>query len=127
MNTAAEGDQKAGMTNFDLIRVMPIKKLAEFLCVFAKSYQTDEIIDQSKVERWLLKEVTHEEWEDRPIAQLNLTPQVYEALYRAGIKTLGQLSRYREYDLLRMRNIGESGVQQIKDQFFYYTEKTIGL
>lgn len=114
------------MTNYDLIQLMPKDKLVEFFLDFAlKCQQEDEkffdlgVVRFEKIEKWLSSDIRGEpeEWEKEHISVLNITPYVYEALYVAGIRTLGDLTKYRAYDLKRIPHIGDKGVNQILEQF----------
>lgn len=114
------------MTNYDMIQIMPRKNYARFLVTFAKNYKGQS---ESEISEWLTRKVHGEddEWEDKPISELDLKPQVYEALYASGVRTLGNLVRYRAYDLLRIPHIGEKGLQQIMEEFERITGKKIKL
>ena len=118
------------MTNYDLIQLMPKNKLTEMLLDFALKCQAEDekffdlgIARYEKIEKWLSTDIKGEpnEWEKEHLSVLNITPYVYEALYVAGIKTLGDLMKYRAYDLKRIPHIGDKGVNQIIEQFEIYT------
>lgn len=120
------------MTNYDLIQLMPKPKLAELFLDFAlKCQQEDEkffdlgFVSMTKIEKWLADDIKGEpaDWEKKYISVLDIPTSVYESLYVAGIRTLGDLARYRAYDLKRIPHIGEKGLSKILEQF----EKTTGV
>ena len=114
------------MTIYDLVQLMPRRKLASFLIDFLTAYKEgdekifpNKIASEETIEEWLSQNI-HEEvsgWETTPIAKLDLTPSVYEALYVAGITYYGDLLKYRAFDLIRIPHIGESGLKQIMERF----------
>lgn len=114
------------MTTYDLIQLMPKRKLSEFLIDFLTAYKNgdknifpDRTASAESIERWLSQTI-HEDtpgWETIPIAHLDLTPSIYEALYVAGIRCYGDLLKYRAFDLIRIPHIGESGLKQILENF----------
>lgn len=110
------------MTNYDLIRIMPCDELAEFLTKFWKRCESEDNdfcvgrkVIPKKVLAWLMQDVkgNPEEWELESIEILNLKPRIYEALYEAGVRTLGELIRLRAYDIRKIPHIGESGLGEI--------------
>lgn len=114
------------MTNYDLIQMMPKDKLTEMLLDFAlKCQEEDEkffdvgIARYDKIEKWLSSNVKGDpaDWEKDFISVLDIQPSVYQALYMQGIHTLGDLAKYRAYDLKRIPHIGDKGVEQILEQF----------
>lgn len=114
------------MTNYDLIQMMPKDKLTEMLLDFAlKCQEEDEkffdvgIARYDKIEKWLSSNVKGDpaDWEKDFISVLDIQPSVYQALYMQGIRTLGDLAKYRAYDLKRIPHIGDKGVEQILEQF----------
>ena len=114
------------MTNYDLIQMMPRAKLAEMLLEFALKCQSEDdkffdlgIARYEKIEKWLSSEINgvHEKWEEEYLSSLDIPPYIYEALYAAGVRTLGDLSKYRAFDLKNIPHIGERGVVQILEQF----------
>lgn len=126
LSTTGKAGEAADMTNYDLIQLMPKSKLAHFMIEFLTAYRNgdkaifpDRIASEEIIEAWLSKSVREEteEWEKLPIAKLDLTPSVYEALYVAGIVYFGDLMKYRAYDLMRIPHIGESGLKQILERF----------
>ena len=107
------------MTNYDLIQMMPKNKLAELLLDFALKCQSEDdkffdlgVVRYDKIEKWLSADIKGEpaDWEHKFISALDINPSVYEALYVAGIRTLGDLVKYRAYDLKRIPHIGDRGV-----------------
>lgn len=51
---------------------------------------------------------------DIPIEELGLSARPYNALIRAGNKTIGDLWSYTDYkDILRIRNIGATSLEEI--------------
>ena len=118
------------MTNYDLIQMMPKSKLAELLLDFALKCQSEDdkffdlgVVRYDKIEKWLSADIKGEpaDWEHKFISALDINPSVYEALYVAGIRTLGDLVKYRAYDLKRIPHIGDRGVEQILTQFEMFT------
>lgn len=114
------------MTNYDLMQMMPKDKLTEMLLDFAlKCQEEDEkffdvgIARYDKIEKWLSSNVKGDpaDWEKDFISVLDVQPSVYQALYMQGIRTLGDLAKYRAYDLKRIPHIGDKGVEQILEQF----------
>ncbi len=114
------------MTNYDLMQMMPKDKLTEMLLDFAlKCQEEDEkffdvgIARYDKIEKWLSSNVKGDpaDWEKDFISVLDIQPSVYQALYMQGIRTLGDLAKYRAYDLKRIPHIGDKGVEQILEQF----------
>ena len=114
------------MTNYDLIQMMPKSKLAELLLDFALKCQAEDekffdlgVARYEKIEKWLSSDIKGEpqDWEKKYISELDVSPAIYEALYVAGIRTMGDLVKYRAYDLKRIPHIGEKGVYQIMEQF----------
>lgn len=114
------------MTNYDLIQMMPKSKLAETFLEFALKCQVEDdkyfdlgIARYDKIEKWLSEDINviYERWAEEYISSLNLSPSIYEALYATGIRTLGDLAKYRAFDLKRIPHIGEKGVTQILEQF----------
>ena len=114
------------MTNFDLIQLMPKRKLSEFLIEFLIAYKNGDkdifpsgTASAEVIETWLSRTIYEDStgWEMTPIAKLDLTPSVYEALYVAGIMYYGDLLKYRAFDLIRIPHIGESGLKQILERF----------
>jgi DNA-directed RNA polymerase alpha subunit len=51
-----------------------------------------------------------------PITVLNLSSRVKNALYRSDIKYLEQLLKMSEDDLIRVRNMGEGSLNEIKEK-----------
>ena len=116
------------MTNFNMIQLMDKSKLADFLMEFRHMCEEQDervtikgIICKEKIEHWLSVDDSEceEEWERKPIAELELKPKIYEALYAAGIITIGTLCRMRAYDLMKIPHIGESGVKDISEIIEY--------
>ena len=114
------------MTNYDLMQMMPKDKLTKMLLDFAlKCQEEDEkffdvgIARYDKIEKWLSSNVKGDpaDWEKDFISVLDIQPSVYQALYMQGIRTLGDLAKYRAYDLKRIPHIGDKGVEQILEQF----------
>ena len=120
------------MTNYDLIQLMPKFKLTELFLDFALKCQSEDekffdlgVVRYDKIEKWLSEEIKVEpkDWEKKYISVLDIPTSVYESLYAAGIRTLGDLFRYRAYDLKRIPHIGEKGLAKILEQF----EKATGV
>ena len=118
------------MTNYDLIQLMPKDKLTEFLLDFALKCQDEDekffnlgVVSFEKIDKWLSSDIKGEpeDWEKEHLSVLNISPYLYEALYVAGIRSLGDLIKYRAYDLKRIPHIGDKGVNQIIEQFEIYT------
>lgn len=114
------------MTNYDLIQLMPKGRMAELFLDFALKCQAESetffdlgVVRYDKIEKWLSEDIkgAPEEWEEEYISCLDIMPSIYEALYAAGIRTLGDLIKYRAYDLKRIPHIGEKGLEQIIKQF----------
>ncbi len=49
-----------------------------------------------------------------PIKELNLSVRAYNCLMREGIRTIGDLVRMSEQDLLLIKNFGEKSVEEVK-------------
>ena len=114
------------MTNYDLIQMMPKSKLVELLLDFALKCQAEDekffdlgVARYEKIEKWLSTDIKGEpqDWEKKFISEMDIPPAIYEALYVAGIRTFGDLAKYRAYDLKRIPHVGEKGVYQIIEQF----------
>ena len=114
------------MTKFDLIQMMPKEKLAELLLDFALKCQTEDetffdlgVARYEKIEKWLSSDIKGEpqDWEKKFISEMDIPPAIYEALYVAGLRTFGDLAKYRAYDLKHIPHVGEKGVYQIMEQF----------
>lgn len=114
------------MTNYDLIQLMPRDKMTELFLDFALKCQMEDekffdlgVVRYDKIEKWLSEDISGEpkDWEKKFISVLDIPTSVYESLYVAGIRTLGDLFRYRAYDLKRIPHIGEKGLSKILEQF----------
>lgn len=110
------------MTNFDLIQIMPRDELVDFLVTFVKRCNAADSklcvgvrVIPEKVSMWLAQDVRGEPegWESESIEILNLKPRIYEALFTAGVRTLGDIIRLRAYDMRKIPHIGESGLEEI--------------
>ena len=120
------------MTNYDLIQLMPKDKMTDLFLDFALKCQDEDdkffdlgFASYDKIDKWLSEEIKVEpkDWEKKYISILDIPTSVYESLYVAGIRTLGDLFRYRAYDLKRIPHIGEKGLTRILDEF----EKATGV
>ena len=58
--------------------------------------------------------------DESPIKSLGLSRRVYNALYRGGIRTVGQLASLKAEELLNLRNIGETSLAEIEKQLNDY-------
>lgn len=112
------------MTIYNMVQLLSKENLADFLMEFRRMCERQDervcikgIICKERIERWLSEEKNDnaEEWEDKSIAELELKPKIYETLYAAGIKTIGELCRMRAYDLAKIPHIGEIGVKDISE------------
>ena len=106
--------------------MMPKEKLAELLLDFALKCQAEDekffdlgVARYEKIEKWLSSDIKGEpqDWEKKFISEMDIPPAIYEALYVAGIRTFGDLAKYRAYDLKHIPHVGEKGVYQIMEQF----------
>ena len=124
------------MTNIDYIRSLPPRELSKFLysvylsCCICCSHQgscspTDRC--REEIMQWLTqeKDVEKKKWDDMPIDQMGLTPSVFNGLYKAGIHTVGELTRYTAYDLSKIPHLGEKAVKEIEAQIFKITKNRI--
>ena len=114
------------MTNYDLIQLMPKEKLVELFLDFALKCQEEDdkffdlgFASLTKIENWLSEDIKGEpsEWETKYLSELDIPTSIYESLYVAGIRTLGDLFKYRAYDLKRIPHIGEKGLARLLEQF----------
>lgn len=55
-----------------------------------------------------------------PLEELGLSTRVYNALYRGGVKTIGQLAALSDEKLQRIRSIGETAVTEILSCLNHY-------
>lgn len=55
-----------------------------------------------------------------PIRDLNLTIRTFNCLWRAGIKTLGDICMKSQRQLLKVRNLGRNSLNEIKDKLAEY-------
>lgn len=58
-----------------------------------------------------------------PLTELGLSRRVYNALFRSGIQTIGQLAALPETRLWRAKNIGEAAVKEIQSRVREYEAK----
>ena len=56
----------------------------------------------------------------RPIEEYSFSARIAKCLQLAGITTVDQLAQKTETDLLRIRNLGKTGIKEIKDILSYY-------
>lgn len=66
------------------------------------------------------KKMTREELLHTPIEQLEITTRSYNALIRSGFITLGSIANTTERDLRKIRNLGESSLNEIKQTLHRY-------
>ena len=118
------------MTNYDMIQLMPLGHLVEFLLDYGLKVQRSDklfcdgdFISYAKITKWLTKDIKGDpaEWETEPISVLEIKPKIYEVLYTAGIHSLGDLIKLRAYDLLKIPHIGESGLIDVVQSLEKYT------
>ncbi len=50
------------------------------------------------------------------IEELDLSVRSYNCLKRAGINTIGELTRKTEEDMMKVRNLGKKSLQEVKDK-----------
>lgn len=55
-----------------------------------------------------------------PVSELDISSRVYHALYRSGLCTVGQVLNCGYHGLLNIRNIGVSGIAEIKNELDKY-------
>ncbi|HEY8425478.1 MAG TPA: DNA-directed RNA polymerase subunit alpha [Limnochordales bacterium] len=53
---------------------------------------------------------------DMPIEELGLSVRSYNCLKRAGIDTVGELTRKTEEDMMKVRNLGKKSLQEVKEK-----------
>ena len=118
------------MTLMDLVQIMPRDEFVSFLAKFGRMCIANdenvcnvERVSGTKITEWLMKDIhgEPEEWESESIKKLELKPRTYEALYTAGIRTLGDIIKLRAYDLKKIPHIGESGISDIIASVEQYT------
>ena len=54
------------------------------------------------------------------IEEYSFSARIAKCLQLAGITTVDQLAQKTETDLLRIRNLGKTGIKEIKDILSYY-------
>lgn len=52
----------------------------------------------------------------QPIEELDLSVRSYNCLKRAGINTIGELTRKTEDDMMKVRNMGKKSLQEVKEK-----------
>lgn len=122
------------MTNIDSIRAMPPKEFSKFLysvylsCCICCGHKgscspTDKC--REEIEKWLTqeKEPVRTELDDIPIDALQLRPSIYDSLYKAGMRTVGDVRRYTAYDLSKIPHLGDKAVQEIEAEIFKIIKK----
>ncbi|WP_324670418.1 DNA-directed RNA polymerase subunit alpha [Geochorda subterranea] len=53
---------------------------------------------------------------EMPIEELGLSVRSYNCLKRAGIDTVGELTRKTEEDMMKVRNLGKKSLQEVKEK-----------
>ncbi len=69
----------------------------------------------------ITNDTTNSQTNNTPIEELNLSTRTYNALIRKGIKFISELTDNTETDLLKIRNLGEKGVTEIKTELAKYS------
>ena len=63
------------------------------------------------------KEETHKEkMLDKTIEELDLSVRSYNCLKRAGIETVKDLTERTENDMMKVRNLGQKSLEEIKEK-----------
>lgn len=59
-------------------------------------------------------ELGFDEYDKMPIEAMNFSTKTYHLLKRSGIETVGELLEKYEFEILKIRNMGGRGLQEIK-------------
>lgn len=67
----------------------------------------------------MMKELNFEPFDsilDSPIEELTFTVRTYNCLKRAGIRTIGDLTDKNEFEVIKIRNMGKRGFDEIEEK-----------
>jgi len=118
------------VTNFERIRLMSSRELKDWYC---EGRDCGECPFGTQIVcgfyAWLYASADedgskeHPPWYEEPLETLNLGVRAYRALYESGIRTLGQLSELRAFDLQGIFAVGSNYAQEIAERMEAYCGK----
>lgn len=93
-------------------RIQVLREYNEFL---KNKYDCDSyVFDEDLLE--FLEQTCVEVSDDEPIAKLGLSIRANNILLRGGVRTVGELEKLTENELMRFRNMGPKSLREITEK-----------
>ncbi|MCR5735054.1 MAG: AAA family ATPase [Lachnospiraceae bacterium] len=80
---------------------------------FDEDFDDSDVIDEDEYED---EEDDEDEDADTSIEDLDLSVRAYNCLRRAGIQTIGQLKKLTDEELMKVRNLGKTSFEEVKNK-----------
>lgn len=113
------------MTNREYVESMSTESFVDWVMIEAPRIMSRYTNKANGLAEWLDSEQTaFKEWYEIPLYDLGLSPTVYEAIYRYGVRNAGDLANVSKTVLVRMKNVGEKATEQLSNVLFNICGRT---